>query len=65
MKFNYIITLIGTTILTACASTAPPLPAPSALFQGQASMKSIEGGTSSKPSGQFQKNEVFAEREII
>jgi len=31
MKFNYIIAAVTTTVLTACATSAP-LPAPSALF---------------------------------
>jgi len=60
MKFNYIIAAVTTTVLTACATSAP-----SALFQGQASINSVEGGTSAKPSGQFSKNDVFAEREVI
>lgn len=64
MKSRHVTLILGATILTACA-TAKPLPAPSALFQGQAGMVSVEGGTTSKPSGQFRKNDIIAEREII
>ena len=64
MKLNRVTVILTASLLPACATSAP-LPAPSALFQGQASIKSVEGGTSAKPSGRYNKDDVFAEREVI
>lgn len=57
-----IIALIAALGLTACATA--PLPVPSPLFQGTASINSVKGGTSAKPSGTYNKGDIFAEREV-